>query len=107
MKRSIQVLRAARKLIEKRERWCQGAYNKDAAGIGDVDRTDAVSWCAEGAIFHVKERWCSGHSDALALMIEVISCDHLPAWNDQLCRKHSEVLEAFDRAIAAAKAAKP
>lgn len=105
------VLVAARDLIVKRENWTQGAYARDRLG----DRTnseggEAVCWCAVGAIRRAIRlagvHWCEGGSDIYltargALRRQMYDLD-VAVFNDR--SEHADVLDAFDRAIAAASA---
>jgi hypothetical protein len=49
--RTIDVLRAARKLVAEPETWCQHAEARDSSGHDvEEDSGHAVRWCASGAI---------------------------------------------------------
>lgn len=89
-------------MLAKRDVWTQDAYARDAAGrIVDSQSPDAVRFCCSGAIY-TTEHPLRGSVDARALVGQVIGVD-LEVWNDTPGRKHKEILDAFDRAIALAK----
>lgn len=89
-------------MLAKRDVWTQEAYARDAAGrIVDSQSPDAVRFCCSGAIY-TTEHPLRGSVDARALVGQVIGVD-LEVWNDTPGRKHKEILDAFDRAIALAK----
>ena len=81
---------AAKALIDKPEKWCQGEFH-----AGDKH-------CFAGAIFMV-----SGYNEpatdqvcnALAVAMGVVGRGDIYIWNDS--HSHAEVMAAFDRAIAA------
>ena len=84
------VLIAARKLIEKPENWCPN-------GSGDPRKNQhcivmAVDRCRVG----------DGDTNQLAInaLKNAIGVKRLARWNDAPDRQHTEVLNAFDKAIA-------
>lgn len=93
---TVDVLIAARALIEKPENWAQGINA----------RLSSPPHCAGAALIKAKtgERL---EDDALAAAFQAlrpaISGD-IVQWNDTPGRTHSEVLAAFDKAIAAEQA---
>lgn len=94
-------LARARRLLAKRDVWTQDAYARDPAGrIVDSQSPDAVRFCCSGAIY-ATEHPVRGSLDARALVGRIIGHD-LEVWNDAPGRKHADVLDAFDRAIALA-----
>jgi hypothetical protein len=84
---TLDVLLAARKLIEKPENWCQYRYGTGSA------------MCAEAAI--LRSSFASSHSgySALVAVCDLIGAKwtDLPEFND--AHTHAEVLALFDRAI--------
>jgi hypothetical protein len=97
-----EVLRAARKLIERPGSWCQkvrvcGEYGEHP-----------TQYCSEAALDHAPGGGIDKNATVRAreCFVEAVS---LPAWwavaewNDQPNRTHPEVLAAFDRAIALAE----
>lgn len=102
-----EVLRAARKLIERPENWTRGADARDVDGTpvwaahGDVE---PVCWCSTGALMRVTETGPEYHSGRGFLEQVISPWRFIPQWNDAGNRTHPEVLAAFDRAIALAEA---
>ena len=95
-------LARARRLLAKRDVWTQEAYARDASGrIVDSQSLNAVRFCCSGAIY-TTEHPLRGSVEARALVGQVIGQD-LEVWNDSPDRKHKDVLDAFDDAIALAK----
>lgn len=97
MKSKLQVLTEARKLIENRDAWIKGDSNRDKFGrphlAGDPN---AVQFCAYGALCHVAGDLSN---DAIAWSEFREACGMDPIiFNDS--HTHTEVLAAFDRAIA-------
>lgn len=84
MSNTLTVLINARKLIEKPENWGQWFRSR----------------CAGEAIVDAGGEWTGKHGFALAAAIGLSIPHHIPTWNDAPGRKHSEVLAAFDKAIA-------
>lgn len=88
------VLRAARKLIETRERWAHGP-----AELNGGRHCSVTAICFQGRLTE-DESW--------RLLRRAISgTDYDPTisvWNDAPERTHEEVLAAFDRAIELAEA---
>lgn len=103
------ILREARALIDKPEKWAQGAYGRDQYGrkIGGSTRR-AVCFCAIGALN--SSGGGRAAKDALARALPVGACvpygrseASVIEWNDAPGRTHAEVMDAFDRAIALAE----
>lgn len=96
-----QILREARKLIEKPENWTQGAYARDKDG-NEVDVCDdaACCFCSMGAVALAAGGQQNG---ALARMeLTKFTLAGVAAFNDVY--SHAEVLSLFSKAIAAAEA---
>jgi hypothetical protein len=98
----VEILKAARELIAKPERWTRGVI----ARAGTVPLTSAMGegatcWCAMGAVDK-----CAGGPDcsapALDLLYPIIPGCGIAQFNDS--HDHPEVLALFDRAIAKAGA---
>lgn len=53
--RVLEILEDAYHLLDDKRRWCQGALAEDASGktVPSREPTNAVQWCAVGAIRHV------------------------------------------------------
>ncbi len=94
------ILVAARALIERPERWTQGAYRRDAEG-DKCDEDHAVCWCVEGAMLHVSNRYSYEYHNAHRLLVVATGTSLTGAehWNDWPSRTHQQVLATFDRAI--------
>jgi hypothetical protein len=92
---ALRLLERARRLIERRERWVQGAYQT------------YYGYCAVGAL-HSSWRWQqerAGYAVAYGLLRDVAvmrGFSGIVAMND--ASSHEHVLRAFDEAIAAARA---
>ncbi len=53
-RQAVEDLRAARALIEDRERWtCRAAARNAAGDVVVADAADACQWCAVGALFRI------------------------------------------------------
>lgn len=94
-----ELLIAARKRIERPERWTQGceARDKDGHWTNACDPI-ATCWCGYGAI------WCSADKFSSEVNYAEVAlraaCGmHFPDWQDALERTHAEVLKVFDIAI--------
>lgn len=100
----LTILKKARKLIEKPERWCQNAYfrNKDEV---PCNMDEAVSFCAVGAIRKVTG-WsgdgCEGQDEAFAAARALDAATKggdIVSYNDRSFRRHAQILAVYDRAI--------
>lgn len=87
---TVDVLIAARKLIEKPENWCRETYE-----------TDSGAYCAVGAISRAAVP-DGDYGHALNVLEDVVGHGNIEVWND--AHTHAEVLAAFDAAIAAERA---
>lgn len=101
------ILRKARALVKKG--WCQGASARNSDGKPlHSDHPDAVSYCAMGAIraAGVSVGFPYGPIEGAALALcdaESLQGIHeIGAWNDSQLMRQADVIDAFDRAIAAA-----
>jgi hypothetical protein len=98
-----EILRAARAKIATPERWTKGQFARDATGYWvSYDNSDAVGWCAEGAVYAV----LLGHvkADDLFVFLDRASGGNTPFFNDAPSTTHADVMAMFDRAIALAEA---
>lgn len=102
---TVEILRAAKALIDTPEKWTQGKYARDAEGHALDHSKDgfagAVCYCAVGAL------WAAAGSfdeAAVSRVRDAAGTHILHPWNDDPERTHPEVMAAFDRAIAAAEA---
>lgn len=97
------TLRAARALIEKPERWAQGAVALKANGEAcPATSNSACQWCASGAVEMVAQDYKESNA-ALRLLYEVIGSP-IGEFNDD--HTHAEVIAAFDRAVELAEQSK-
>lgn len=93
---TLEILRAARKLITSRKRWTKGAGARDAHGFSTpVTSERAVCWCTSGALGRVDQ---FGAIDALTALDDLTPRRDAVQYNDT--RSHRSVLRLFDRAIA-------
>jgi hypothetical protein len=99
------TLRAARKLIEKPENWCKGAYARNSSGEATSSGSDdATCWCISGALKRVAG--CNGYLDCVREAVLAALGDgktethKVPNFNDHPDTTHPMVLDLFDRAIA-------
>lgn len=96
--KTLDVLIEAKKLIQNPENWIQGDYSNE----------QRTCFCSLGAIAKVEsvENWDSDSRPA-ALLLRAVVADQLSksynfaGYNDT--HTHSEVMEAFDKAIELAK----
>jgi len=101
---TLDVLLAARKLIEKEENWCQRFLSKrpDGSFQNGAPADDACAYCMNGAIFAVVKRrsihW-SMNSQAAIEALERLTGEPNINFNDT--HTHAEVIALFDRAIEA------
>jgi hypothetical protein len=97
---AVAVLTRARDLISEERRWCQRAF---AVTWLDIPVTAgsryARRFCALGAIKRAA-RELRLPADGAQAALERQTRDAVPDWNDDKTRTHSEVVAAFDAAIA-------
>lgn len=104
---TLEILRAARKLIEQPEAWTQEMFALNADGIAEnPGSNEACKWCSIGAV--IAASGSTVHHDwetlpGMALLatkgMHVAKVGNIAKWNDTPGRRHSTVLRAFDRAI--------
>jgi hypothetical protein len=95
-------LEKAKALLSDPTKWAKGQYAKDKDGhVVSVFAPQAVSWCADGALWFFFDQ---GPSFASTYLDRVIPPPFVgvPAYNDALT-SHSDLLAWFDRAIALAQ----
>lgn len=96
--KTIDVLRAAREKVA--QGWTQGATARDEEGFWVGVRTPAArSWSADGAVQFAARTLKM--KKTVMLVLRAISGDDLVHWNDSVGRTQAQVLDLFDRAIAA------
>ena len=103
---TLSVLRSAKELISTPERWTRGEMARDEAGRCVSHSDDAaVSWCIEGAIWrsvkHEESRFNALQALSRELPVE-LRWPHV--FNDYDDTTHADVMELFDRTIAAEEA---
>lgn len=98
-----EILIAARKLIDKPEKWCKGWYMNNANGNRVSDSKLAASYCLVGAcnVNAVNLSEVELHAAHNAL-IKALPTNHtlLADFNDSLDTTHDDVMKLYDRAIA-------
>lgn len=95
-------LRAAKALIDTPEKWTRRAYAKTSQGVACLFSDEAAQcFCALGAIFRVTPS-LDREVAAVDAIKRAMGVNYIPSFNDY--HSHAEVMEAFDRAIAAAEA---
>jgi hypothetical protein len=97
----VEVLTKARALVAQGH--CKGAAARAANGRPvRVNEPGACSWCALGAMW-ASESWehVENAKDTLRSVLGVRSIGSIGRWNDAPERTQAEVVDAFDRAIAA------
>lgn len=100
----LEILKLARKRIEKPENWTQGALARDSRGNASLlgRHGNACSWCALGAMlvsFEDPNLKMNKEESVVAMnALEEAVGGCVMTFNDT--HTHAEVLEAFGRAIA-------
>ena len=96
----VKILRAAREKISAPGAWTQRITARNALGQSTQSRSsDAVCWCARGALWAV-----SDDSDSPVEWLTAAADVGLIYFNDTPGRTQAEVLAVFDKAIALAEA---
>ena len=114
----VEVLKAARALIDTPEKWTKwdNAQRSDGASVAIAD-SQAYKFCASAAIVRVWAVGCAEaqednllrrktNLDAVDALRKVVWGERdypIAQWNDAPERTHAEVMEAFDKAIAEAQ----
>ncbi len=99
----LTILRRARKLLSKPERWGKGQFAVTADGlVCDALGRNATKFCMIGAIVRANKRDDKNSDDAIDLL-EFLRQQKLSAWNDAPRRTHAQVLRLLDRGIARAE----
>ena len=107
---TLEVLRQAREIIARPENWTQGVGARTRTGRPTgVHSGDAYAYCATGAINRAIWDDPTGlrYNRAVARLGRIVQPDspyrasgsEIAEWNDE--SSHSEILAAFDAAIAA------
>lgn len=90
-------------LLRSKSRWTQGEYARSKFGNKiDLKSSRAVSWCLDGALCKclktVKEVYKAYDVINEILVKEKMYYHGLINWNDELGRKHSEVVALLKKA---------
>ncbi len=109
MMKPSEALRKVRELITPKGAWTQNNWARDADGYGTRPWGDnAVCWCSMGAcdaVMHNEGREdYVGQGSGLYIWLDKAVAEWPSDFNDMTYRAQSEVLDAFDRAIALAEA---
>lgn len=100
-----EYLKVSKERISTPENWCQN--HSALTGLGKAvtpKNVLAKSWCLLGTLECSSNLLCSDYPIQYIMKANPgIKSGGLAAWNDTVGRKHSEVMEVFDRAIALAE----
>jgi len=98
-----ELLIEARRLIEKPEHWTTGESWRDSNGRKTCTVAEAVKYCGYGAISAVIHRAGMKQSTLHTIATDAVEKSAGTRFFDQFndTHTHAEVLEVFDRAIAA------
>jgi len=109
VKTPIEILQAAKAVIDHPLKWTVGSYARDGADREvPINSPDACKFCLIGALYKgFGYSYAPDIHDKLDFRIawnalsDVTECEgqKLAPWNDALGRDHSEVIEAIDAAI--------
>lgn len=99
---NLEILKAARKLIEKPENWTQGEMAKTVDGYATGYSSEkACKFCIAGAMSRVDPFWFISLRHRLYKHVVARGYGTVEGFNDYPDRTHAEVLAFFDEAIAA------
>jgi len=102
---TAEILRKAADLIEPEGKWTQGYYARNSSGdIRVATDSEAVCWCAIGAIRKVSHTTASREAIVVAQMLGFKGSDELVNWNDAKGRTQAEVVAALRAAADAQEA---
>ncbi len=104
----VEILIAAKALIDTPEKWTKGvlARRSPTSPFSCAARDpEATCWCAQGALVRVTQPFSSKLIQAESLLEKAMGTD-VPVFNDGHHTTHADVMDAFDRAIELAKEAK-
>ena len=113
---TIEILKAARQVIEKPEHWTQGQYARTAENAGvSYSNPRAFCFCSQGAILKAshdqslkgtaefsynKDDLVPEIDEAITRLDQFCVGGGIEQFNDAPGRTHAEVLAKFDEAIA-------
>lgn len=104
----VEILIAAKALIDTPEKWTKGALARKSLTSPFSCATrdpEATCWCAMGALVHVTPPLSFAVARAEWLLRRSMGTS-IPVFNDGHHTTHADVMDAFDRAIELAKEAK-
>lgn len=103
MKTAVEILKAARAVIEKPESWTKGYYAKAEDRTWTISNgPKAVCFCSIGAIEKATGKVHYGGGwpfEAEYMLRRAADVSNIADFNDAPERTHEEVLAIFDRAI--------
>lgn len=95
---TLEILTAARVKIADEKNWCQGEYARDVGGNRVYVYGSLVcSWCSVGSLRSTSGDSTASYNSAMDYLAEAMEAP-IPDFNDS--HTHSEVLAAWDKAIA-------
>ncbi len=99
----IEVLKGARKLLERRGAWVQYAAAVDGSGmlVGPMD-SHAMRFCLVGAVTRAAGVNVDAAIIAQRKLRRVLAPEHVTHWNDATGRRKHQVLAVLDEAIGGA-----
>lgn len=100
----VNILRSARKLIERPENWTKGTVARDALGFPvPALSKEAACYCAFGATMVIEGPGritdAPIYLDDAAKVLSAGLHDFVSYFNDDDATKHSDILALFDKAI--------
>lgn len=107
----LELLLSAREKIDTPEKWAQGDLGLDADGKPSQSPDTSICFCMYGALRAAigGKSWDfpsdPSFMEARRVLKRAINGAHISEFNDATERTHSEVLAAFDQAIALAREA--
>lgn len=97
------VLITARGFIDTPEKWTKGLPAKDAEGFATSPHDAfAVCFCALGAIEKAARIVKKDHASQVCRFVGDVISKRLVDFNDNMNTTHADILEVFDKVIAAA-----
>lgn len=98
----VEILRAARRLIEDPEHWARGAFARNQFGVSTgITSPTACSWCSIGALHKVSDNAeeAKVHLKLAISQLHPSLGGEIADFNDLHSITHAEVLAVFDKAI--------
>ena len=97
---AIRILKDARSLLEDPDKWCKGSFANNESGYPcPAINSEAVTWCAQGAVYAVSKTDTWDQRQAALRMLQIATGTFLTRWNDYDDTTHENVLALFDNAI--------